>query len=227
MNSEKKKPGPHGVHLGDLISWEHEWYWVFAGMAFGVPSRTSAQTALEPVQGPKLLVWRPESKRPRGYERLDRERLQQWNSEPESKKWRTVEYSDLIPGIPPEPEVWLQIKEAESPADIRAAFDRSPIWLNPKRHGRPYVNELRDHAAEFLKAKEYRYPGSNRPSSEMKRVIHFSRAMAGIMTEDIGAVRAIDLFRLLEHGERCQCTLCSIERNEKLEKAIRALLASG
>jgi hypothetical protein len=223
VNSEKKKPGPDGVHVGNLIVWEHEWYWVFGGLAFGIPARSRVQTAWEPVQGPKLLAWRPESKRPRGYELLDQERLQEWNSSPEAKKWRAVEYRDLMPGVPPEPEVWLQIKEAKWSADIRAAFDRSPIWLNPKKHGRLYVNELKNHAAEFLKAKEYRYPISDRPSSEMKRVIHFSRAMAGIM-EGIEAATAIDHFRLLEHGERCHCTLCSIARNKKFEKELYALL---
>lgn len=226
MNSENKKPGPEGVHLGNLICWEHEWYWVFAGMAFGIPARTRVQTAWEPVQGPKLLAWRLESKRPRGYEQLDRERLREWNSKAESKKWRAVDYSDVLPGIPAEPKVWKRIKAATSPRQIRVAFQHSPVWLNAKVHGRVYVNEFSDRADQFLICKRYRYPASPRPSSEIKRVIHFSRAMAGIM-EGIGAARAIDLFRALRHGERCQCTLCSIERNRRLEKALRALLASS
>ena len=226
MNSEKKKPGPQGVHVGNLIVWEHEWYWVFGGLAFGIPARSKVETSWQPVQGPKLLAWRPESKRPRGFEQLDRERLREWNSKPESEKWRPVHYSDVLPGIPPEREVWEKIKVAKSPHQIRTAFTLSPIWLNAKIHGRVYVNELSEHAAEFLLCKTYRYPSSPRPSGEIKRVIHFSRAMAGIM-EGLAAARAIDLFRLLEHDERCPCTLCSIERNKKVEKALRKLLASG
>jgi hypothetical protein len=72
VNSRHKKPGPKGVYAGDLIFWEHEWYSVFHGLAFGLPARIKMQRVWEPVLGPKLLAWSPKSKRPRGFEELDR-----------------------------------------------------------------------------------------------------------------------------------------------------------
>jgi hypothetical protein len=223
VSSEKKKPGPGGVSVADLLFWEHEWYWVFHGLAFGVPARTRTQRVWEPELGPKLLAWKPESKRPRGFEELDKERLAEWNARPESEKWREVEYNDQMPGIRAEPQVWRQIKSARSTSQIRAAFDRSPIWLNAKTHGRVYVDQLREHAREFLKAKYYRYPGSDRPSSENKRVLHFARAMAGIM-EGIGSIRAIDLIRLRQHGTACGCVQCETERQQKLHAFLSEVL---
>ena len=225
MSSEKKKPGPGGVSVADLLFWEHEWYWVFHGLAFGVPARTRTQRAWEPELGPKLLAWKSESKRPRGFEELDKDRLTDWDAKPESEKWREVEYNDRIPGIWAEPQVWRQIKTARSTSQIRAAFDRSPIWLNAKKHGRVYVGQLREHAKEFLKAKSYRYPRSDRPSSEQKRVLHFARAMAGIM-EGIEPARAIDLIRLRRHGDTCGCVQCETEKSKRLQETLLNMLAA-
>jgi hypothetical protein len=130
-----------------------------------------------------------------------------------------VKYSDQIPEISAEPQVWRQIKTARFPSQIQAAIERSPYWLNSQRNRRPYVLKLAENSEEFLKAKEYRYPQSDRPSSEKKRALHFARAMAGIM-EGIGVVRAIDLIRLRKHGANCGCVQCEIEKWEKLQDAL-------
>jgi len=217
VNSENKKPGSPGVSAGELISWEHEWYQVFHGLAFGVSAKIRTQRVWEPLPGPKLRAWLPESKRPRGFEKLDAERVSEWNSKPESQKWQEGEYNDEIPKIPAEPQVWREIKCARSPAEIVKACENSRIWLNPSSHGRPYVVKLKENPVEFLKAKEYRYPRSDRPSSEKKRVLHFARAMAGIM-KGIGAVRAIDLIRLRKHGTKCGCVQCEIKNSERLRE---------
>lgn len=211
MKLTNKRLGRPGVFVPDLIFWEHEWHWVFHGLAFGVPARSRTQRVWEPVLGPKLLVWKPESTRPRGFAELDEERVIEWNAKPECEKWRQVEYRDHIPEIPAEPRVWSLIKVATSSSQIRAAFELSSMWLNAGAHGRLYVDELRGNAEEFLACKKYRYPRSERPSSESKRVLHFARAMAGIM-EGVGSVRAIDLIRLQEHGTPCGCVECEIKK---------------
>ena len=69
------------------------------------------------------------------------------------------------------------------------------------------------------------YPRSDRPSSENKRVLHFARAMTGIM-EGIGAIRAIDLIRLRQHGTSCGCVLCEIEKWEKLQRTLSPIVGT-
>ena len=85
---------------------------------------------------------------------------------------------------------------------------------------RGWTEDLDKYAAEFLTAKAYRYPASERPSSEEKRVLHFARAMAGIMT-GISPARAIDLIRAMKHGERCECTKCHVSRWDRFEQLVR------
>lgn len=222
MNSESKKPGPRkrgpkGVSVPDLLFWEHEWHWVFQGALRGIPSRQDWHEYWEPTPPPKRS----------GNNDLYKERVRMWEERRKSQagyqhRWYQVPRR----GIPPEPEVWRQLTRAQSGVAIVKACVSSAFWLDPKRNGRPYVVELREHPGEFLKAKKYRYPASDRPSSEKKRVLHFARAMAGTM-EGIGAARAIDLIRLLKHGATCHCVQCEIDKSDRLQEALFNLLGAS
>lgn len=209
MNSNPRKPGPKGTILEMLYLWEHEWHAVFDGLAHGLSERGIWRSNWEPVPPPK----------PTGNVKLYEERVRTWEAKRRSSAgWKHERHRLSRPGIPPEPHVWQQIKEANSPRGIVKACDHSAFWLNANRIGRPYVVKLRENPDEFLKSKYYRYPSSERPSSEAKRILHFARAMAGI-TEGIGPIRAIDVIRLSKHGLRCGCVTCEIKRNRDLARA--------
>ena len=220
-----------------LIINEHQWYWIFHGLVFGVPA--AADVSWEPSPPPRPPRWSgipeldeerrifwmrkmtsPASwkvKRPSpppklsGNREVDEERIRDWRREIVSTRgWREVRTRSKG-RRPAEPEVWEQVKRAQKPNQIREACDTSPFWLNPTASRSPLVGDLRIHASEFLAAKKYRYPKSNRPSSEEKRILHFARAMAGI-TQGISPARGIDLLRNLEHGKNCQCVSCMAKR---------------
>lgn len=216
------KPGPREVPTGNLLLWEHEWYSAFHGLAFGAPAVDEIVTSCRPKRGPTLWASKPKDQRPNNFEELDRKYSANWNSKPESKKWNDVEDRIKKPKIPAELEIWEVLKNTRSPAQIVAACNRSVFWLNARATCKPYIMELSKNPDEFLAGKNYRYARSNRPSSELKRVIHFSRAMAGIM-EGISAARAIDRIRMLEHGDQCQCVSCTIERHKRFDVALDEL----
>jgi hypothetical protein len=208
VNSNRKKPGKKGVEIESLLFWEHEWYAIFHGLAFGLPERGIWQSHWEPIPPPA----------PTGDIGLYSERVREWEEKRKTSAGSKYErYRVSRPGIQSEIEVWNQIKDAGSSAALISACDNSAFWLNPKNGNKPYVVKLRENANEFLKSKCYRYPNSDRPSSETKRVLHFARAMAGIM-EGIGPIRALDLIRLRKHGARCGCVVCEIQRRRKMAK---------
>lgn len=225
VNSNRTKPGPRGTDVKSLLFWEGEWYWIFHGLAFGLPARDEPHTSWILQPGPRLLAWKPKNQRPIRYEEFDRKLVREWEAKPLNQRFKQVTERKRVLAIPAEPKSWERLKNAQSAHEICAACDESIFWLNAQENRRPYTTKLKENAEAFMAAKEYRYPQSNRPSSEIKRVIHFARAMAGI-TEGISGVTAIDRIRLLRHRKRCPCISCAIERNKKLQKDLYALLHS-
>jgi hypothetical protein len=185
----KMKRGPKETPIDLLVWWEREWHWIFHGLAFGIPA------------GPGFdVLWElpPPPKRPS--RELYAETVRYWaqvrmrqRELANGRKWKEVKSAYHSKGTAAEPEVWQQIKCAETPNQIRAACDNSHFWLNPKAHARSYVADLRANASAFVSAK-YRRPNSARPSSEKKLVLHFARVMAGI-TLGISPARVIDRLR--------------------------------
>jgi len=200
VNSESRKPGPKPVAVGVLLFWENEWYQVFHGLVHGISSGEYYREFWEPTAPPK----------PTGREDLYQERIMMHNElmkRPEY--WRRRVYKTRTCGVPAEPEIWGRLKSSTTEAQVLSACNDSPFWLNSERNRRPFVAELRQNASQFLCAKKYRYPAATRPSSEDKRILHFSRAMAGALL-GLGAARAIDLIRLRRHGRGCGCVACEI-----------------
>jgi hypothetical protein len=206
VSSSRTKPGPKPAIDRDLLIWEHEWYWVFCGLTQGIPARNKMVSDWVPIPALKLS----------GRKELDEERLAFWFAKTRTPSgWVPRRYRQLIRALPAEPEVWEAILKARTPAQIRKACRSSRFWLNPA-FGRPWVTELQTHAKEVLVAKDYRYPASSRPSSTSKRILHLARAMAGLSV-GIGPVRAIDLIRTMNHGGRCKCLKCYVDRHYMLK----------
>jgi hypothetical protein len=130
----------------NLVVWEHEWYWVFHGLVRGTPASDEIAQDWEPIRPPKLS----------GITELNKERLAAWNAKSRTpEEWVPKHYGEQIKGQPAEPNDWNKILRARTPAQVRDAY----------RSMRPWVEDLEKHAAEFLTAKKYRYPGSRRPST--------------------------------------------------------------
>jgi hypothetical protein len=206
------KPGPKSALDDDnLMLWEHEWYWVFSLLVSGKPGRTDVQRYAEPPPPPK---------RENVPESLYQERIEDQNRRMLiPAEWTERARPFEIQDIPPERDVWEKLESARTPEDVRMAYRESRVWLNPQKTGKPFVADLEIHAAEFLEGKNYRYPSSDRPSSEKKRILHCARVMAGI-TVGISGATAIHLLRTLEHDAKCECVPCFIKREEDLAKII-------
>jgi hypothetical protein len=205
------KPGPKSALDGNLFLWEYDWYWVFSLLVSGKPGRSEVARYVEPPPAPK---------REGVPEELYQERVQEQNRRmliPAEWEERTDPYE--VRGIPPERDVWEKLETARTPEDVRIAYRESRFWLNPQKTGKPFIADLEAHAEEFLEGKNYRYPASDRPSSERKRILHCARVMAGI-TVGISAARAIHLFRTLKHDATCDCVPCFLKREEDLAKII-------
>jgi hypothetical protein len=211
VSSKSSKPGPKPAMGKNLLLWEREWYWVFNGLVRGIPATAGIEQDWEPIRPPKLS----------GIPELDEERLAAWNAKSITQEGRIPRnYRRRTRGRAAERNVWAKLLRARTPAQVRKAYRSSRFWLNPAKNTRGCVEELRKHAPEFLTAKDYRYPGSDRPSSQEKQILHFARAMAGIMT-GIGPARAVDLIRTMKHGKGCGCTKCHIERWNVVQRAIK------
>ncbi len=155
------------------------------------------------------------------YAELDAERLHDWRKRDkahwaELRKGRIVEtrirFTRSVPG---EVHIWNALKQAETPEEVRAAYAMSKYWFNPKWHGRVYVTRIYEHAGLVIKAKnDSRYPRSDRPSSDDKRLEFFSVVMAGL-TEERSPLTAVDLLRKYEHSDECYCRRCYDSRQRE------------
>jgi hypothetical protein len=178
-----------------LMVFEHEWYKIFDGLRNGVDQHYA--TYSEPrVKRPKLLGY--------PYEYVNEDRVKEWIR-------KQQEPTDLIEQrrrhrIPDERHLWEQLKNARSARQVRVIYKKSEIWF--RRHSRPWLQGIYDHADEFIRAKSNsRYPKSNRPSSDGKRIEYFARVMAGI-TLRIPPATAIDKLRKMKHDSTCNCWRC-------------------
>jgi hypothetical protein len=189
------RPGPKPALDRNLLVWESEWYWIFHGLVRGIPSTSGIAQEWEPIRPPRKT----------GIAELDEERSAAWREKSTTQEgWIPIKYHQRTRGRAAEIDVWEKLLKARTPDQIRKAYRSSRFWLNPAKNMRGWVEELDKHAKEFLTAKKYRYPNSKRPSSEEKRIMHFSRAMAGVMT-GIGPSRAIDVIRTMKHEKNSRC----------------------
>ena len=77
--------------------------------------------------------------------------------------------------------LWLRLLQATTLEEVRAVCNASEFWLNPKRGGTLFHHALSHRAEEFLAAKrDPRWPKTNRPTSQGRRIRFLARSMAGI-----------------------------------------------
>ena len=85
---------------------------------------------------------------------------------------------------PGDRNLWEKLKRAKTIQQVRNACYKSTWWkyqTSRKGKGNTWMRKLTKNADQFIKAKEdKRYPRSNRPSSEDKRLRYLSHAMAKI-----------------------------------------------
>ena len=85
---------------------------------------------------------------------------------------------------PGDPDLWERLKQAKTIQQVRNACYSSKWWVeqaSPRGKGKAWMRILTKHPDEFLKAKDdKRYPRSDRPSSDNKRLRYLAYAMAGV-----------------------------------------------
>src|SRR5262245_48037657 len=141
------KRGPKETPVNMLIIQEHHWYWIFHGLAFGVPEATDISwEPSPPARSPRWsgipeldeerrIDWmrkmtstaRWKMKRPipspklSGNREVDEERIRDWKREMVSTRgWQMVK-TRVRWRRPAEPEIWEQLKRARKPNQIREA----------------------------------------------------------------------------------------------------------
>lgn len=197
--------GPHPVSIHLLRLWEWQWFWVFRGLRYGAPSRLVVRMD---------YLQYPDKPRISGYRELDEERQKAWRVTTE-KASRAYYRKDPLKDVPTRPlpsekTLWDSLMRARTIPQVRATCAKSRSWLNPEWQGKVFVQKLHQHADQFLLAKrDLRYPRSNRPSSDDRRILFFARAMAGI-TLGRSPNTAIRMLGATRHGPNCPCPLCHL-----------------
>ena len=109
--------------------------------------------------------------------------------------------------------LWRRLLSATTPKEVKAVCDESPFWLNPKCGATMFYDLLSGNAEGFLGAmQDRRWPKSDRPTSQGRRIRFLARSMAGI-TMGIGIRTAQDLLAKTEQ--------------EKLEAVYRPICVCG
>ena len=109
--------------------------------------------------------------------------------------------------------LWQRLLNAATPEEVIAVCDESPFWLNPKRGAIMFYDLLSGNAERFLAAmQDRRWPKSDRPTSQGRRIRFLARSMAGV-TMGIGIRTAQDLLAKTE--------------SEKLEIVYRPVCVCG
>jgi len=202
------KRGAQPTAISELMFWEGLWYWVFHYLRGTLPSYEKVATDREVNKQLRAELNELENAVPKNTVEED------WIA-----RRRAETNRELRPKVRlSEPQVWRALVAARTAADVRKACRKSERWLNPQWGGRPYVQDLYDQAERFIRAKQdVYYP--RRDTGDVKRVIFFARAMAGI-TLGLSASTAVDRLRKLKHGRGCPCVQCDLKRWDRIERQV-------
>ena len=94
----------------------------------------------------------------------------------------------FFPALSPVPHLWGQLKTPRSIRQLQQTLNDIYDWLVPVVDDACAVPEFRralcDYPAELFRIRKlWNYPGSNRPTSDDKRIEFFAEALAGLMLE--------------------------------------------
>lgn len=213
------KPGPKPIDLSILASSQTRWLSLLELLEYGSEKQRELRTEWEPPEQPKLYPDGDErnAKLLERYEELLRG----------SKQWRLKIREVETEAIAPERKTIDAIFAAETSQQMRYALKSSPLLMKHLRYGSPLRQLLKDATPLFLRAvreaKRYRFPASDRNTSESKKLVHLSSALAGIEC-GLSAASAIDRLRKLKHGKKCPCAPCSLNRDCSLNKIVRPIM---
>lgn len=222
-------PGPKPADLNELLFYERAWTNVFRGLRDGSPEteeeilggRGVAIFVKQSSQDrEKLFVFRSGEKPLKRSTNKALSASQEWRAivRKEEKEFEKLETGQKVArvrhrAIPGEPRLWEALKRAHNAAELRRICRRSKHWLkwewSGEIEGRHWYQRapsacpkaLYDHAQEFCQAKrDERYPASDRPSSDDKRIEYLARVMAGLsLPNPIRAATAVGLLRKMKH----------------------------
>jgi hypothetical protein len=149
----------------DPFALEREWLWFFSGIHGGFPREDWYEKTI------------PEERRSEPHPLL----MDELRNTPRV----VVVPTKNAGGYLPQRKLWLKLLQARTPQDTKNACKESLFWIREDGTVKDsrilyFLSLLCDLASVFLVAKkEKRYPQSDRPSSDAKRVLYLARAMAG------------------------------------------------
>ncbi len=94
----------------------------------------------------------------------------------------------FFPAVGAQPHLWNGLKNPRSVKDVRQTANEIYRWLTAAvpgvRHMPQFRRVLCDYPAELFKARRlWNYPGTDRPTSDDKRIEFFAETLAGLMME--------------------------------------------
>lgn len=147
---------------------------------------------------------------------------------------------EIIPGRPPERDIWEALKRARTAAQVRMACSRSKIWLISRIDlpgggfmdwsWSPMPMALYRHADLFCKAKrDRRYPSrDDRETGDYRRIEYLGRVMAGLsLDKPISPSYSVEILRKLKHDDTCMCWRCEYELAPRYSRTVVEFLRDG
>lgn len=218
------KPGPKQVDLSFLVNTQGKWLSIFRLLQYGSAKQRELRIEWVPPEQPKLY--------PDGDERnvtlLSRyeERLR------DGKRWRQEIREVERKAVAAEPETLEAVFSAKTVQEMRDAWEYSEILCPLLEPAIPPESTIAEYFYDptpphpklvlqaIREARKYRFPASDRETSESKMLIHSASAIAGIES-GLSAASAIDRLRKLKHGKKCPCAPCFFGQMDSLEKIVR------
>lgn len=147
---------------------------------------------------------------------------------------------EIIPGKPPERDIWEALKRARTAAEVRMACSRSKIWLISRIDfpdggfmdwsWSPIPMALYRQAELFCKAKlDPRYPSrDDRETGDYRRIEYLGRVMAGLSVDKpISPSYSVEILRKMKHDKACLCWRCQHQLAPRYRRSVVDFLRDG
>jgi hypothetical protein len=230
LGVRSKKPGPKAVDLSILVNAQRKWLSIFRLLQYGFAKGREPHIGWVPPEQPKLYS----GDDGRNANLLNRyeERLR------DSTRWRQQISEVERKAIAAEPETLDAMFSAKTIQEMRDAWRSSELLrpllesaIPPRSTIAEYFHDPAPPNPKLVlqairKAKNYRFPGADRQTSESKTLVHFASAIAGLES-GLSPASAIDRLRKLKHGPKCPCAPCSLGQMDALEKIVRPLIKAS
>lgn len=218
------KPGPKQVDLSLLVNAQGKWLSIFRLLQYGSAKRRELRREWIPPEQPTLYSGKDKRNVSllKEYERRLRD----------GKRWRQEIRKVGRKAVAAEPETLEAVFSAKTIRQMRDAWECSEVLRPLLESAIPPESTIAEYFHDptppnpklvlqaIREARKYRFPASDRETSESKMLIHFASAIAGIES-GLSAASAIDRLRKLKHGKKCPCAPCFLGQMDSLEKIVR------